>query len=59
MEDIAALRAVRAAGRAPNLALLIDNTLDDLADPSNDAAWTASGGYSSSQSSSSRSGSAA
>jgi hypothetical protein len=37
-EAIAALKAVRTAGRAADLAVSIDNTLDDLADPSNDPA---------------------
>ncbi|WP_109603367.1 hypothetical protein [Actinoplanes xinjiangensis] len=37
-EAIAALKAVRTAGRATGLAVLIDNTLDDLADPSSDSA---------------------
>jgi hypothetical protein len=37
-EAIAALKAVRTAGRATDLAVLIDNTLDDLADSSNDSA---------------------
>jgi hypothetical protein len=32
-EAIAALKAVRTAGRSADLAGLIDNTLDDLADP--------------------------
>jgi hypothetical protein len=35
---IAALQAVRTGGRAPALAVLIHNTLDDLADPSNHSA---------------------
>jgi len=37
-EAIAALKAVRSAGRAPHLAVLIDNTIDDLTDPSNNSA---------------------
>lgn len=34
---IAALKAIQTGGRAPGLAALIENTLDDLADPSSDS----------------------
>ncbi|GAA0485403.1 hypothetical protein Ade02nite_08890 [Paractinoplanes deccanensis] len=37
-EAVAALKAVRTAGRATDLAMLTDNTIDDLADPSIDSA---------------------